>query len=546
MATKQKQQRTTTTTRKATPSRRKARQSGEGSDGQAVNTDTPAQVVSALTPDFLSVGRLLMEEKIPVRALAGAIRKHGIVAYDDLDMPQRYLAGTQQAEAALDVLRACHARRQDPEPSHDTGFERDDHDWAGYRYGWLSDALPDFEAIERASFAMVTAKTLGRPIEPAAFTTLYELLNGGLATTATLDHAIHAHGVYEQPPQGQGHDPVKVLCTTPALASLAAYSVDAYKGPEPHRSLWGPGNPLHTHGWPAHEVPKAALDVKTAVRFRPNQHWQRQLEGLFDPDFTTVGCLLITGRAKPSAIAAAVTLDGIDHRRAHNLPQPVRLPWGCGFADVTGAMGRLSRCIDQLSQYERSRLPIPIKEFQDGFEVLQDWGWTHKTLPVAFQRQAAFAAAVPGVCNRKDVSTVPELTSADGIADEKGMDASPPAQAVPLHPKTKSSYLALIGVLRDIILGNTSVYGYDKTTKQYTQRKEGEKIIDADITYTIKHYYQGLKNISKSQYKTILAEFRDLHLHVPEILNEAQKKVEDSHLTENEKLAQRKKGPKSK
>lgn len=531
-------------TKRKRPSANISADTSDGASTTQADARAQGEVDHAIgTPDFLSVGYWLMEKKIPVRALAGAVREHGIVTFDDLDMPQHHKFGTPQTEAALDVLRACLARRQDPEPFHDSGFEQDDHDWPGYRYGWLSTALPNFEAIERASFAMITAKTLGQSTTAQPFTTLYELLKDGLATTASLDNAIHSHGVYERRINEDEHVDAHPAHITAALAALAASTVDPYKGPDPTRSLWGADNPLHTHGWPGGEVPRLALDVRTPTKHTRNQYWQNQLERLFDPDFTTVGCLLITGRAKPSAIAAAVYGEPpIEHRRAHNLPQPVKLPWRCSFADVAGPMGRLSQCIHQLSGYERDRLPIPIKEFQDAWEVLADWGWSFKTLPDKF-RLPVVTAAEPAVAAASDLPG--SARAAEAVLDTEGQ-VPPPTPAAPIHTRTKNSYLALIGVLLDIVQYRTPVHGYDKTTKQWGPRKAGEDILDADIIHTIEHFYQGLDNVSKSAVKKILAELKVLHTQVPDILIEARKLAHDSHLMKNEKAARRKKEPKSK
>jgi hypothetical protein len=482
------------------------------------------------TPDFLSVGYWLMEKNTSVRALAGGVRMHGIVTYDDLDQPQHYPAGAPQAEAALDVLRTYLVRRRDPEPSHDTGFEQDDHDWAGYRYGWLSDALPDFEAIEQALFAMVTAKTMGRPSPHQPFTTLYELLSGGLATTISLDNAIRVSGLYEQQINAQRAIDVKPAHTAKALAALACFTVDPYKGPDANRSLWGADNPLHTHGWPSDEVPKVAVDLKSPVRPVRSERWQMQLQGMFDPDFTTVGCLVITGRAKPSEIAAAVNRQGIEHRGVHNLPQQINLPYGRRFADVEGPMGRLSQWVHVLSKYERPSAPLPIQEFQEKSEVLDNWGWSFKTLPDAF-RPPLVAVAPP-------VAAVPLSESINDqtrvLKHGASTPASPSNSSKPLSRRTENGYLSLVGALLEIVRGELIVLRWDKKTSKYRDLRADEKVRDADLIYTIHNRYQGLKNIKEGRIREISEEVEIFMTELAAVMSEADDKIMDVELINDE------------
>ena len=466
--------------------------------------------------------------RVPVPVLARAIQLHGVHGHDEYGSPQAFAPDSTEAQAALACLKAYLASVKDPGPESDDGFERDDHDWVGYRYGWYSHALPDFTAIQRNQFAAVAKPMLGQSSELPPFTTLHDLLRGKLASTASLDNAIRTCGVWERCTNDEGWVVFEKAHTVRPLASLAAFTVDSYKGPDPRHSLWGPDNPLHTYGWPKGHIPALALDVTTPQRHLRSEHWQEELQTLFDPTFTTVGCLLITGRAKPSQIAAAVRDQGIERRDVHNLPELTRLPHGYSFGEVNGAMGALSSAVQQLSKFERARQPAPMQTYREILRVLENWGWSLKILPEAFRLPVA-PEPVP------DSDSAPRAGVADPLPERSGAVASDAAAAKPLHTRTKRSYLAVIGVLLEIIQHNMPVFGFDKRQKVYRPREGEEAILDADIIYTISKKYDDLQNISESRYKYILKELGLLAEDMPEIFEEARNLLLNPQLKTNKK-----------
>lgn len=130
MATTSKQTHSTTTT-KALPGKATARAAkGTASSSKPMRSTTkpgkaapPEPSLSAAAapvpaPEFLTLGYWLLGKQISVRALAGAINKHGVVTFDDLDMPQHHPVGSSQAERRS--MYCVHAMRSAKTPSRPT------------------------------------------------------------------------------------------------------------------------------------------------------------------------------------------------------------------------------------------------------------------------------------------------------------------------------------------------------------------------------------------------------------------------------------------
>ncbi len=505
--------------------------------------------------------------------LAKAIQLQGICGHDAWKIPQPHAANSAEAAVALSCLRDYQAAKDNPGPRDDYGFEQEDSDWPAYRYGWYDNALPDFKAIEVAlvpppppSAPPPSLVEQGAPATPInRFLTLHDLLTIDRVSPYDLELTIREHGVWEIDwPEQYFEDPIHVAPeekrTFQTIVALGAFLIDRYKGRDAGRTLLGPHNPLYHFGWPQSELAKISFtdhheDDRMGAVVRLDA-----LRPLFDPKFITVGRLLITGQATVGQITRAVEQHGVQGRLEHNVARWYETK-GDELATAVGPIWHFSELLKPFAEYEVSHRPVPEQLYHD--PALLKWGWEPEVLPAEFRDPAYYgdSTALPKVVPaHKPMARNPVATSetvhAGGTAEDASTDSDDteendggheadtprvPGVELAIHPKTKNSYLALIGVLLDIIQYNEKVYGFDKKEKQYAPRKDGEEILDADIIYTIKERYAGLKNIRETKYKLIMRELALLHEQVPEIFSDARQKVVESHLSENEKRAQRKK-----
>jgi hypothetical protein len=115
--------------------------------------------------EFTSIGELLVVRRISTAVLATAIEKHGLDGWDQCGRFRHFGPNTEPdvpnilkwlaEEWKFAIAPNCgHAHVQSPaEAAYEAGDSELD------RYGWLTESLPDFEAIEASASALPSPPT---------------------------------------------------------------------------------------------------------------------------------------------------------------------------------------------------------------------------------------------------------------------------------------------------------------------------------------------------------------------------------------------------